>query len=127
MVKQFQSTTSGGIYYSDYAAYRNYKFTIWYCLPIDYFNDDGEDQYTPNETKPNKYGVKIPVKILGLVRINLALSYDNTHDAFGNIWIGNISESQGNHNQAAYFSDDVWLASYYYRNYIYMVLCAILY
>jgi len=103
--------------------------TIWYCLPIDYFNDDGEKQYLSHEIAPNKMGVKIPLRILGTVWINLTLSYGDTLGDFRGLWSGYVVEqAQGNSNTAYTFDDDgMWdNNAYYYRNYIYMVLCTLL-
>ena len=92
---------------------------IWHCLPIDYFNDEGGYQYMGiGEDHPNHNGVLIPLRILGTVWINLALSYNDTHAAFGSYWISNvISLAQGNSNTVYRFDTDKTNSSYYYRNY----------
>ena len=88
---------------------------IWHCLPIDYYNFDGQYQYAVESLSHCDY-VHMPLKILGTVWMNLALSYDDTFNAFMEEPIGGYKTYQGNSNTVFYEWEEMGSLSYYYRN-----------
>ena len=79
------------------------KLTLWYCLPMDYFNSN-EKKYNPWESEENKYGIKI----LDYVWMNLSISHNDRH-TYG---IGNVIPIYQRFNN---FNNDILNANNYHK------------